>query len=410
MSERHKSTIVSILVVSCIGAALVSWRIFDALIVIFALVMMSFYTKDMRKWIREKRFSGPGKFTNWLIPIWLIAVTLSYATQQSFGQDQLDDILSFRWMLALFLFVWAGTKITFSKRFLTSVFSSICIFLIAGLLWQFIILPTISPSVQLDTRFIGFFHNANHYGLAVGILFSFTAGILTLSIVQNASIRTSAAALLISGICTFGSQTRSSWLGIGLAILFILIIFKRNKRITYPLIACAVVTTLVFAFDIGPLKSRLLYAFDSSGTSSTGIRMDLWKANIQIFKEHWIFGAGYYENIRLLPEYFKKLNINQTFIGHAHNQYLQVLAGTGIVGFVVYLAFFAKYLRFFWLKFTQLKDTNSMQISFASILVLITFLAQSLTECPFNLREPRSIMIILLGTTYGYLSKLSPES
>lgn len=76
----------------------------------------------------------------------------------------------------------------------------------------------------------------------------------------------------------------------------------------------------------------------SVSEGAKGDRMNLWRANWQMFKEHPLVGMGSIQNERRTPEYFEKLGIQGAFIGHAHNNYLEVLATTGVFGFLCFLA------------------------------------------------------------------------
>ena len=60
------------------------------------------------------------------------------------------------------------------------------------------------------------------------------------------------------------------------------------------------------------------------------MRVDLWRAYLQMFREHPWFGIGLLQGDKLLPEYYAKLGIVQPFVSHAHNVYLQWGAGAGV--------------------------------------------------------------------------------
>lgn len=106
-----------------------------------------------------------------------------------------------------------------------------------------------------------------------------------------------------------------------------------------------------------------------------------------IFKDHPLFGAGYGQNKFLLHEYYDKQGLpKDQFIGHAHNEYLHILAGTGALGLLCYLAILG---TIFFQAFLVFWRTSSNQ-SFRKGLALgvlggqICFLIGSLTESNFE--------------------------
>jgi O-antigen ligase len=68
-------------------------------------------------------------------------------------------------------------------------------------------------------------------------------------------------------------------------------------------------------------------------------RVELWKANLQFLQERPFFGVGLGKNQELSGYYFHSIHPEQThfFVGHAHNLYLELLAGIGMVGTVLWM-------------------------------------------------------------------------
>src|SRR5206468_1777859 len=80
------------------------------------------------------------------------------------------------------------------------------------------------------------------------------------------------------------------------------------------------------------------------GYYSNEDRRNVWKANIAMFKDHIWTGIGAGQNEERLDEYYKKLGIESTFGGHAHNNYIQMLSTTGLLGFFFYMLFILSFL------------------------------------------------------------------
>ncbi|RYZ77815.1 MAG: hypothetical protein EOP05_00305 [Proteobacteria bacterium] len=90
-----------------------------------------------------------------------------------------------------------------------------------------------------------------------------------------------------------------------------------------------------FAF-IGPFRLRILSIFDPANRSNVD-RTFLWRMNWEMFKDHPLLGLGYMENETRAKEYAIKMGNPDAFLGHAHSNYLQMLSGTGLLGFLTYM-------------------------------------------------------------------------
>ena len=68
-----------------------------------------------------------------------------------------------------------------------------------------------------------------------------------------------------------------------------------------------------------------------------------------IFKSHPLLGIGYRDNLRSIKEYWPESEVAtcrhlRDNGNHAHNQYMNVLATTGILGFLFFIAFYGYFI------------------------------------------------------------------
>ncbi len=95
------------------------------------------------------------------------------------------------------------------------------------------------------------------------------------------------------------------------------------------------------------VSAAIITLFNSSIAGSMALRMNFWRAGIEIWAEHPVLGVGYH-NISpyLIPYHMKGLIDNYA---HAHSTYITALAESGIVGMILIMAiliyFSAKFLR-----------------------------------------------------------------
>ncbi len=136
-------------------------------------------------------------------------------------------------------------------------------------------------------------------------------------------------------ICTF---KRGAWLSL-LVALPLMSFYVQKKWITRSIFGVLGVFLILFCVSDN-IRLRALSTFDNTSFSN-GQRLNLWAANIQMFKEHPLLGVGFIENEPLSKIYYEKLNIPNGLIGHAHNNFLGILSSTGLVGFFFFLWFIA---------------------------------------------------------------------
>lgn len=128
--------------------------------------------------------------------------------------------------------------------------------------------------------------------------------------------------------------TRGVWIAMTLAHLTVALLISR--RLAGVLLGAGAATVVVLFTTVETFRARLLTLFDTNYASNSE-RLFLWRANWEMFKDHPILGIGYQENENRAREYVTRLGRPDAFTGHAHNNYLQMLSGTGITGFATWM-------------------------------------------------------------------------
>ena len=149
-------------------------------------------------------------------------------------------------------------------------------------------------------------------------------------------------------------------LALGLALVMFYATFSRTLWIALPVGIC------FFAWKVLDSKKRwlflggvviLLIAASFHPVISTRVRdsfsfttrADLWRANFEFFVRRPFTGIGWHHNLQMSAAYFMVNGYKAgTFVGHAHNLYLEIIASTGLFGlggFIVWIAVFLKNSR-----------------------------------------------------------------
>lgn len=253
----------------------------------------------------------------------------------------------FRWVFNLFLLALLFIIIKLENKsvlFASSIYSVVCAYAVAGsllsydLVKQREVLPIEHMSIS---RAGGLFSNpmtlAHSYGVFVCL---FLAVVLLIPRNEKTAkyLNLSWMAGVLGALTLFLTFTRGVWISVFFAVLFMLFLVRRRLAGFFTVGVAALFAALFTFWE--DFRNRVLYAFHPE--SMDQIRINLWRANWEIFKDNPWFGLGWGQNTKALPEYFAKLGITDErfiMITHAHNQPLHMLAGTGILGFAGFVAF-----------------------------------------------------------------------
>ena len=140
----------------------------------------------------------------------------------------------------------------------------------------------------------------------------------------------------------FASE-RSAWLGMVFALLAVAF-YISPRRFFEGLLALSLLGILAW-FTVPVVQARLSPLLNAKSDVGVTARIQIWSQAWLLFQEHPICGVGalHFPRIDLpqaiVPGHSKDLN-------HAHSNYLQILATTGILGFVSFVILLGTALAF----------------------------------------------------------------
>ncbi|MDR0676540.1 MAG: O-antigen ligase family protein [Elusimicrobiota bacterium] len=205
-------------------------------------------------------------------------------------------------------------------------------------------------------RAVSTFGNPNFFSsflimlIPIGIYFSYYKKVFSERIFYTFSV----IIFLFSLICT---MTRSSWLGFFISILFYYTIFfilksrKNNKyKGKFLFVKTISIFLLIFVLTIpfipflkNRIKETINLSFDNRAIYQ---RLLIWNTSKDMFLNNKITGVGWGLFEVNYPFYQSKYLLKKEFVGHrthgnnAHNELLEILTQTGIIGFLIYILFF----------------------------------------------------------------------
>jgi putative inorganic carbon (HCO3(-)) transporter len=188
--------------------------------------------------------------------------------------------------------------------------------------------------------------------------------------------------LVLAGIALLLTQSRGGLLAF-VAILLMHVYFSaRDRKTRVQRVALVLLICLLAAAVAGLFFQRLGEIDDFTAVS----RLAIWDGAFTVFAQSPLLGTGF-GNLRSLMGGL--LNLPDGWTGDAHNLYLELLAETGLTGFLVFGSLIVLALR------TALRQFRKTQNDFSGMIALAVFAA---------------ICGVLVHGTVDYLFHTTPQA
>ncbi|MEO8210172.1 MAG: O-antigen ligase family protein [bacterium] len=142
---------------------------------------------------------------------------------------------------------------------------------------------------------------------------------------------------------------------------------------------------------------RVKSIFDLKHPSNES-RLNMWETGLKIFIDHPLTGIAD-SHIKEIYETYRKAEAEGEGV-HLHNNFIMILATTGIFGFIsfmgMFISIFIKQIKFYK---KQLNETYKMLI-LGSILVMISFQISGIFEWSFGDHEVMTVFFFLISVPF----------
>lgn len=237
------------------------------------------------------------------------------------------------------------------------------------------------------------------YGYGSGmLLLTLLSALLHRKVIRNwFDHRLGLLALVIGFIGMYLTYTRGALLGFICGLPFVIYYFKPRIGLIIGLVALLGVGTLsgIYLFSEGESNSRYL---SNKNNASDVIRRSQWKAAIIAVQEKPILGWGlsnFHTQLKRI-KHAHNLEAKEYDDAHAHNLFLEIAAGTGIVGIVLFLL---------WLGTWALEIFRSNDLHRALVIPFgVAFFTSSQFEVTFDANNA-SMIFILYSMSVASLTK-----
>lgn len=276
------------------------------------------------------------------------------------------------WIWRFMPFIVITTMITESNKSL-NILKVSCIGISIG------ILCLIYQGVSGDGRAAGFFgHPMTFAGYLCMYLPLFLIGYF--DNLFGSKYRNVSGLLFVAGIAALiFNSTRGAWIAVAITsgILLLYYMFKNKRNL--------IIGTVVIALCGGILVNNDAFmhrvsTITNNRYQSNSERLLMWNSAWNMFKDHPVFGVGLGQYKDNYQHKYISPKAKEPNLAHAHNNFLQMLAENGMVGFIGFISMFIYIAGYNLKQFFTEKNIYSLAIC----AVTVTLLLQGCTEFNFG--------------------------
>jgi O-antigen ligase len=232
--------------------------------------------------------------------------------------------------------------------------------------------------------------NHNHYAGLMEMLTPFPLVLATTRFTEgNRKIVVAAIAAVMAGsIFLSGSRGGMAAFVVQMVVLSVFLVRKRDGSWTQPIMLggfLAVVMVFLVSTGGNELTQRLISIHsEASKEISGGVRLSIDRDSLKMVMKRPLLGSGLGTFSTVYPEFRSFYTIY--FVNQAHNDYLQLLVETGLIGFSIGIWFLVLVFRRASGKLKNWNETASGAMTVAALLGCVGILVHSFLD--FNLQIP----------------------
>lgn len=150
------------------------------------------------------------------------------------------------------------------------------------------------------------------------------------------------------------SQSRTAWIALPTSLLISLILATKNLKLIKKALVIVTILIGVFtsAYYAGIIDEAIVkrYRTLTSGdnTTATSGRTEIWKVGLEMIRDTFPLGVGFKNYKVVFLEYAPDAKVIIENPKVAHNVFLESLAETGLVGFILFMSIFIYLFRCIW--------------------------------------------------------------
>lgn len=184
---------------------------------------------------------------------------------------------------------------------------------------------------------------------------------------------------ILNSVALMFNLTRGAWLAVASVVLLILIyyILKCNKLAVLSLIVLIAFGASISSYP--PFIKRLGSITDANYQSNTE-RILIWHSAFNMFKDHPVTGVGLGQYKDNYQHKYISHKAKEPKLSHAHNNFMQMLAENGIIGFAGFLTLIFCFIFYSFKRFIEENNPYALMMCVSSLALVL----QGMTEYNFG--------------------------
>ncbi len=191
--------------------------------------------------------------------------------------------------------------------------------------------------------------------------------------------------------------TRGAWLAVAGAVGLLMLYYLSQKRTLAIWVTCLLIVAGVGLTQYEPFVQRL----ETINAAQNTERFLMWHSAYHMFEDHPVLGVGLGQYKDNYQQKYISPEAKEPELAHAHNNFMQMLAENGAVGFTGFLALLGAFIGVSFYRFWKYRNPYAL-IMCASTLALVV---QGMTEYNFG----NSAVMKCFWLTEGCLLVLARE-
>jgi O-antigen ligase len=202
------------------------------------------------------------------------------------------------------------------------------------------------------------------------------------------------ALFIVYAIAVMLSYSRLGWITL-LALVLFVAAFHRRRWWAFGI----ALVVAVAAFAASPeVRGRIIVEFQPSDKNSVLLRVPLWRATLDMLRDHPLFGAGLAGFKAAIEPYAARAGYHEDLI-YPHNLLLNAWAETGLLGLLGFLWTLVQALRVGLRRLAQ--DPFQRALGIGLLGMLLTFAIHGIGDVPYFKNDQALVFWALLGVTLG---------
>lgn len=217
-------------------------------------------------------------------------------------------------------------------------------------------------------------------------------------------------AVVLAATALVASLSRGATVAVAAALLTLLGLLLHRRLLRRGALAGLLLAGAfaLFAGWFGP--DRLLERFARAGASPTVVdsfRAAAWRDTLRMAKDFPVTGAGLGSFERLYPRY--RTFAGEEALAHAHQDWLELLAGGGAIALGLLLWFVLAALAAALRLSRERRDAPALGLAFGAVAGAVAFLVHGLSDFSFSIEANALVFFFLLGLAVSAAATLRQE-